>query len=126
MIACYYIEKWEIMDKRKKDLQRLRKKQEAYQAAIGRFQKKITDVQNQMLKICLEVAEVSNRPLSEEKKYLSAREVCDMLGVSNSTLYRMRLKQNLPFVKVAGKRNVRFDKEEVIKFMNEQKQRWYD
>lgn len=49
-----------------------------------------------------------------------------MLGVSDTTLYRMRLEQNLPFVKVAGKRNVRFDKEEVIKFMNEQKQRWYD
>mgnify|MGYP006371252679 FL=1 len=114
------------MNKCRTELQKLRKKQEAYQAAIGRFQNKIADVQNQMLKICLEVTEESNRASKEEKRYLSTKEVCDMLGVSDTTLYRMRLEQNLPFVKVAGKRNVRFDKEEVIKFMNEQKQRWYD
>lgn len=40
------------MNKCRTELQKLRKKQEAYQAAIGRFQKKIADVQNQMLKIC--------------------------------------------------------------------------
>lgn len=49
------------MNKCRTELQKLRKKQEAYQATIDRFQKKIADVQNQMLKICLEVTEESNR-----------------------------------------------------------------
>jgi len=52
-------------------------------------------------------------------EYLTEKELCEWLKISRSTAVRLRRK-GMPFVKI-GKRFVRYNKEEVEKWLSKQK-----
>lgn len=52
------------------------------------------------------------------EKLLTEKELCEFLGLGRTTLYRLR-KKGLPFVSVG--RQIRYDKEEVLKWLEENK-----
>lgn len=47
-----------------------------------------------------------------EKRYLSVKEVCELTGLSKSTIYCEIYKRCIPYFKL-GPRIVRFDREEI-------------
>jgi excisionase family DNA binding protein len=53
-----------------------------------------------------------------EKKYLSKKELCDLLGVSIGKIELM-MGDNMDYIKFG--RNVRFDIEDVLRYMNSRK-----
>lgn len=46
-----------------------------------------------------------------EKQFLTAKEVSEILGVAQSTVYRLK-KQGLPYLKIGG--SVKFDKKDLM------------
>lgn len=50
-----------------------------------------------------------------EKKYLDVDETCGFLGVSRTTLYRLR-KEGLPYIQLKG--SLKFDRDDLIQWMN--------
>ncbi len=109
------------MYKRSK-IEKLVKKMDEYQSAISRFQKKISIVQKQLFDVYMD-AEKETHKKGDVKRYLSTSEVCELLGVSKSTLYRMRKNEELIYIQIAGKKSIRYDYDEVIKFMEKSKQK---
>lgn len=56
--------------------------------------------------------------MSAELKYLTIDQVAEMLQVTRMTIYNLQNK-GLPFIKLG--KSVRFDKEDVIEWMNNKK-----
>lgn len=56
--------------------------------------------------------------MSSELKYLTIEQVAEMLQVTRMTIYNLQSK-GLPFIKLG--RSVRFDKDDVIEWMNSKK-----
>lgn len=56
--------------------------------------------------------------LPKEKKLISTNEICHKLQISSTTLWRLRKKGVIPFIKVG--KSVLFDYEEVLSSLKEQ------
>lgn len=56
--------------------------------------------------------------MSSEVKFLTIEQVAEMLQVTKMTIYNLQ-KKGLPFIKLG--KNVRFDQEDVIKWVNSNK-----
>jgi excisionase family DNA binding protein len=56
--------------------------------------------------------------MSSEVKFLTIEQVAEMLQVTKMTIYNFQ-KKGLPFIKLG--KNVRFDKEDVIEWVNSNK-----
>jgi excisionase family DNA binding protein len=56
--------------------------------------------------------------MSSEVKFLTIEQVAEMLQVTKMTIYNLQ-KKGLPFIKLG--KNVRFDKEDVIEWVNSNK-----
>ena len=56
--------------------------------------------------------------MSTELKYLTIDQVAELLQVTRMTVYNLQNK-GLPFIKIG--KNVRFDKDDVIEWMNSNK-----
>ncbi len=55
-----------------------------------------------------------------EKKYLNTQEACEFLGISKATLFRLKKEGRIPFIKLGN--SLKFDKDDLIKFMNNLKE----
>jgi len=109
------------MDKEKR-LAVLSKKQKEFLKTISRFQNKIANIQDEINAIYAEIMAEVKASKETDDIFMSRNEVCAMLGISQTTLYRMRVYEQFPFHKV-GSRGIKFKKSEVIEYMNEQKQK---
>jgi excisionase family DNA binding protein len=49
-----------------------------------------------------------------EKKFLTAKEVAEMLGIAQSTVYKLK-KQGLPYLKIGG--SIKFDKKDLMEWI---------
>lgn len=56
--------------------------------------------------------------MSSEVKFLTIEQVAEMLQVTKMTIYNFQ-KKGLPFIKLG--KNVRFDKDDVIEWVNSKK-----
>lgn len=56
--------------------------------------------------------------MSSELRFLTIDQVAEMLQVTKMTIYNLQ-KKGLPFIKLG--KNVRFDKEDVIEWVNSKK-----
>jgi DNA binding domain, excisionase family len=56
--------------------------------------------------------------MSSEVKFLTIEQVAEMLQVTKMTIYNLK-KKGLPFIKLG--KNVRFDKDDVIEWVNSNK-----
>lgn len=99
------------------DLQKLLQKQKSYM-------KIILGMTEKLFKIQIQIAELTIKELKKEKKrerassnLLSSKDVCSMLEISKSTLYRMRTYDNFPSVKIEGRKSVMFRKQDIDEYM---------
>lgn len=77
-----------------------------------------------LFEIQTQIAELTIKELKKKKKrerapsdLLSSKDVCSMLEISASTLYRMRTYDNFPSVKIEGRKSVMFRKQDIDEYM---------
>lgn len=103
------------------DIQKLFRRQKAYMKGILVMTEKLFDIQ-------AKIAELTVKELRKEKKkeklpsdLLSSKDVCSMLEISTSTLYRMRTYDGFPSVKIEGRKSVMFRKQDIDEYMEKLK-----
>jgi len=103
------------------DVQKLLRRQKAYMKGILVMQEKLFDIQSQISELMLKEAKKEKKKERKSSDLLSSKDVCSMFEFSHSTLYRMRMYDGFPYVKVEGRRNVMFNKKDVVDFMEKHK-----
>lgn len=53
--------------------------------------------------------------MSYPERFLSVQQLCELLGVSRSTVYRLR-QEGLPYLTVRG--SLRFDRDQVLRYLS--------
>lgn len=99
------------------DIQKLLRRQKAYMKGILVMTEKLFDIQAQ-------ISELTIKELKKEKKreripsdLLSTKDVCNMLEISASTLYRMRTYDNFPSVKIEGRKSIMFRRQDIDEYI---------
>lgn len=97
------------------DIQKLLKRQKSYMKAIIRMQVGLFEIQQQVAEY---MARQTEQARQEDKgKVLTSNQVCEMLNVSKSTLYRLRRSNALPSSKIEGRKGVFFDLEAIEEYI---------
>ena len=99
------------------DIQKLLRRQKAYMKGILVMQEKLFDIQNQIASLTIKELRKDKEKEKSSSDLLSAKDVCNMLKISQSTLYRMRTCDGFPFVKIEGRKSVIFNKKEIEEYM---------
>lgn len=99
------------------DIQKLLRRQKAYMKGILVMQEKLFDIQNQISEELLKEVKREKKKEKVTSDLLSAKDVCSMLEISASTLYRMRTEDDFPFIKIDGKKSIMFNKKDIEEYM---------
>ena len=100
------------------EIQKLLRQQQSYIKAIVTLQEELLKTQALIME---EIYNNSRRDDIEEKTVtdlLSSKDVCKILGISSSTLYRLRTQNELPFVKIEGRKSIMFSKKEIEEYIS--------
>ncbi len=107
--------------KENKDLKKLLRRKKA-------FVKGINVMYNKLYEIDFEIATLLDKRIDEisenEEKtsnLMTQKEVCDELKISPSTLYRLRTQNDLPFVKINGRKNIMFNRKDIEEYYKNNK-----
>jgi predicted DNA-binding transcriptional regulator AlpA len=103
------------------DIQKLLKRQKAYMNGILVMQEKLFNIQRHISELMLKEAKQEKQKERKPSELLSSKDVCSMFEFSPSTLYRMRMYDGFPYVKVEGRRSVLFNKKDVVEYMEKHK-----
>ena len=79
--------------------------------------KKLFDIQAQIAELTIKELKKEKKKEKQHSDLLSSRDVCNMLEISASTLYRMRTFDKFPSVKIEGRKNVMFRKQDIDEYM---------
>lgn len=99
------------------DIQKLIKRQKAYQKGILVMTEKLFDIQTQIAALTLKEMKKEKKVEKNSTDLLSSKDVRSMLEISASTLYRMRMYDNFPYVKIDGRKSVMFNKKDIEQYM---------
>ncbi|WP_455666907.1 helix-turn-helix transcriptional regulator [Phocaeicola sp.] len=99
------------------DIQKLIKRQKAYQKGILVMTEKLFDIQAQIATLTIKEIKKEKKIEKKSTDLLSSKDVCSMLKISASTLYRMRTYDNFPFVKIEGRKSVMFRRQDIDEYM---------
>ena len=99
------------------DIQKLLRRQKAYMKGILVMTEKLFEVQSQIAEFTIK--EVKNESKKEKisSNLLSSKDVCSMLEISASTLYRMRTYDGFPFIKEKGRKTIMFRRQDIDEYM---------
>jgi predicted DNA-binding transcriptional regulator AlpA len=103
------------------EIQKLIKRQKAYQKGILVMTEKLFDIQTQIATLTLKEMKKEKKIEKNSTDLLSSKDVRSMLEISASTLYRMRMYDNFPYVKIDGRKSVMFNKKDIEEYMASQK-----
>ena len=99
-------------------IQKLLEKQKGYMNVMLNMTAKLNSVQNQISELSFWEFKKEQSNSNKENELLSSDEACKYLKISMSTLYRLRLKDGLSCIKLPGRKNVMFRKNEINEFIN--------
>ncbi|MEA4984153.1 hypothetical protein SDC9_55998 [bioreactor metagenome] len=99
------------------EIQKLIKRQKAYQKGILVMTEKLFDIQTQIATLTLKEMKKEKKIEKKSTDLLSSKDVRSMLEISASTLYRMRTYDNFPYVKIEGRKSVMFNKKDIEQYM---------
>lgn len=99
------------------DIQKLIKRQKAYQKGILVMTEKLFDIQVQIATLIIKEMKKEKEIEEASADLLSSKKVCSMLEISASTLYRMRTYDDFPSVKIEGRKNVMFRKHDIDEYI---------
>lgn len=100
------------------EIQKYIRQEKALKKAISSLTEKLNNVQNQIRDLTLkEIKSLKQKDVNLEG-LMTNLEVCRYLKISSSTLYRMRIYNGFPCVKVDGRKNVMFKRSDVDKYLS--------
>lgn len=99
------------------ELKKLYKRQSAYMKTIQLMNTRLLEVQSLIAELTIKELKYLDSKSKNEAELLTSKEVCKLLNISASTLYRMRIVDELPCIKIEGRKNVMFRKSEIDNFM---------
>ena len=105
----------------KSELMKLLKRQKTYVRLVNNFSQELNLINSQILEELIKCPDENKKSKTINEEYLTPKEVCKMLKISPSTLYRMRRDNKIPCTKFEGRKNVHFSKKEIINFMEQNK-----
>lgn len=108
------------------DIQKLIKRQKAYQKGILVMTEKLFDIQNQIVTLMLKETKTEKQVTKASTDLLSSKDVCSMLEISASTLYRMRKFDGFPCIKEQGRKSVMYRKKDIDEYLDNLKKQNYD
>ena len=59
-------------------------------------------------------------------KLLKSGEVAELLGLSPKTIYRLAIQGKIPSIQISGGGSVRFERDQIIKWLNQQRRQSSD
>jgi predicted DNA-binding transcriptional regulator AlpA len=99
------------------NIQKLLRRQKSYMKGILVMQEKLFDIQSQISELMVKEIKKEKKIEKSSTDLLSSKDVRSMLEISTSTLYRMRMYDNFPYVKPEGRRSVMFNKKDIEQYM---------
>lgn len=108
------------------DIQKLIKRQKAYQKGILVMIEKLFDIQNQIAMFVLKGTKTEKTVIKSSTDLLSSKDVCSMLEISASTLYRMRKDDGFPYIKEQGRKSVMYRKKDIDEYLDNLKKQNHD
>ena len=103
------------------EIHKLLSKQKKIMNSIITMQKRLFEVQSQIIE-CLSEHNIQTNKEESNQDILTLGQVCELFNVSKSTIHRMRKSNALPSQKVKGRRGVYFSKKEIEEYMKKHKQ----
>ena len=102
------------------NISKLKKREVEYVKELNTLIKDILKVHRLIILEAVD-EKLKNMQMKERKlDILTSKDVCSMLEISPSTLYRMRM-NGLPYIKEEGRKNVLFKRQDVLEYMEKNK-----
>jgi len=105
---------------RERKIEELQAQQKALQGTILKLTMKLHELQAEIAVLKAQEKykqEISNK---SDDDILTTKDVCSWLEISDSKLYRMRVSDNFPFIKMDGRRDVLYSRSAIERFFKDQ------
>lgn len=96
-----------------KELRRLFSQQKRLMKAAFVINQKLSDVQQEINTLMLRQISSSTPKISSDKDLMTEGEVCEWIGKSKATLYRMRNYHNFPHSKIPGQKAIIYSRKAI-------------
>lgn len=96
-----------------KELRKLFSRQKRLMKAAFVINQKLSDVQQEINTLMLRQISSSTPKISSDKDLMTEGEVCEWIGKSKATLYRMRNYHNFPHSKIPGQKAIIYSRKAI-------------
>ena len=107
----------------KKDIVKLLKRKQSTLKAIAKLQANLNAIQSDIDNYFLSsIKEIVSNFDHADSDILSQEDVCKLLGVSKTTLYRMRISNQIECIKPKGRKSVVYSRKAIEEYKEKHKQ----
>ncbi len=99
------------------EIQKLMKREKAFKKAILLLTTKLYNVENQISDLKLKELKRLQPKAIQGDEFMTNSEVCKYMKISSSTLYRMRIYDGFPSVKIERRKNVMYNKNDIDQYI---------
>ena len=96
-----------------KELKQLFSRQRKLMRAALVINEKLSEIQQEINSLMLRQINTSTPKTSSAKDLMTEKEVCDWIGKSIATLYRMRTYHNFPHSKIPGQKAIIYSRKDI-------------
>ena len=108
------------------EIQELLKRQKSYMRVILKMTEKLFEVQRQITEYAVKEGKKEPKEEKVQSDLLTSKDVCSMLEISASTLYRMRTYDGFPCGREKGRKSVLFRRQDIEEYYNNLKNKAND
>lgn len=102
-----------------KELKQLFSRQRKLMRAALVINEKLSEIQQEINTLMLRQITSSAPKASSEKDLMTEKEVCNWIGKSKATLYRMRTYHNFPHTKIPGQKSIIYSRKAIEAYFKE-------
>lgn len=102
-----------------KELKQLFSRQRKLMRAALVINEKLSEIQQEINSLMLRQINTSTPKTSTAKDLMTEKEVCDWIGKSKATLYRMRTYHNFPHSKIPGQKAIIYSRQAIEVYFKE-------
>lgn len=102
-----------------KELKQLFSRQRKLMKAALVINEKLSEVQQEINTLMLRQISSSTPKASSDKDLMTEKEVCDWIGKSKATLYRMRTYHKFPHTKIPGQKAIIYSRKAIEAYFKE-------
>lgn len=106
-----------------KELKQLFTRQKKLMKAAHDLNQRIADIQQEINIVMLRQIGSTTPKASPDKDVMTEKEVCELIGKSKATLYRMRTLHNFPHTKIPGQKAIIYSRKAIEAYFKENERR---